>query len=80
MPAIFEKLDWPAAKKAQWLFEHLNQTEYDDFPTIGEHFSITDEVQNSLLTLCGDALEMMAAEFKSSERPIEIAFQMIRYA
>ncbi|WP_337263472.1 MULTISPECIES: SWIM zinc finger family protein [unclassified Serratia (in: enterobacteria)] len=80
MPVIFEKLDWPAAKKAQWLFEHLGQTEYDVFPTVDEHFVLSAEVQDCLLKLCSDAVEAMAAELKMADQPFDVVYRMRSYA
>lgn len=80
MPVIFEKLDWPAAKKAQWLFEHLGQTEYDVFPLVEEHFVVSAEVQNCLLKLCRDAVETMAAELKMAEQPFDVVYRMQKCA
>jgi len=80
MPAIFEKLDWSAAKKAQWLFEHLNQTEYDVFPEVLQYFPCIGEVKNCLLKLCNDAVETMATELLRVDQPFELAWQMKSYA
>lgn len=80
MSQIFDKLDWPAVKKAQWLFDHLDNDEYNVFPTLGEFFVATGEVQTHLLELCRDAFEKLVTEFQSADQPSEPSWQMECYA
>lgn len=80
MSQIFAKLDWPAVKKAQWLFDHLDNDEYNVFPTLGEYFVATGEVQTHLLELCHDAFEKLAMELQSADQPSEPSWQMKCYA
>lgn len=80
MSQIFEKLDWPAAKKAQWLFDCLDNTEYEIAPMVGQHFIATGEVQTYLLKLCYDAFETLAAELNHTDQESELSWQMSRYA
>ncbi len=80
MPELFELLSWPAEKKAQWLFEHLNQREYDVFPDINANFTVTGEVEACLLKMCRSTLEEMADELKSGKDRTDIARRMRVYA
>ncbi len=80
MPELFELLNWPAEKKAQWLFEHLYQREYNVFPDINDNFTVTGEVEACLLKKCRSALEEMADELKSGKDRTDITWRMRVYA
>jgi uncharacterized Zn finger protein len=80
MPELFERLSWPAEQKAKWLFDHLYQTEYDVFPDINEHFSISGDVETCLLAMCRNFLDEMASELTTGKERTDIAWRMRVYA
>ncbi len=80
MPELFDQLNWPAEKKAQWLFEHLYQREYNVFPDINDNFTVTGEVEACLLKKCRSALEEMAGELNTGKDRTDITWRMRVYA
>lgn len=70
MSSLFSQLNWPATKKAEWLFEHFNNIRFDVFPAIPEDFTLDDETEKLFLSFCMQQLETVVSKGDLTKREV----------
>ncbi|WP_083445853.1 SWIM zinc finger family protein [Gallaecimonas pentaromativorans] len=79
LATVFGRLDWSDQKKAQWLFDNLDNDQ-DIFPRVPEDFSLSAETQQALGALCEQALQKETKVLKGKTPDFEYTWRMSRYA
>ena len=55
--ALFDALPWSDERKAEWIFSHTEEYQYDVFPNVPEDFKLTKTVKQIFLEKCLAAVE-----------------------
>ena len=82
LTALFNQLNWNDEKKAQWLFQHLDQSDMDIFPNVPDDFSPSDSVLEIFREQCEHQLKELAVQrpvVSQSDRHFEYFWKLSRY-
>ncbi|MBL0710858.1 MAG: hypothetical protein JJV99_07590 [Colwellia sp.] len=52
LPVLFNQQTWSDDEKAQWVFEHYKEWQYDVFPSVPGDFSLTNNINDIFVNLC----------------------------
>ncbi len=79
LPDLFAELDWPAKKKADWLFGHIEKP-LDLFPDVPDDFSLDTGTEAALNELCTCALENALQHATGEDDSFHYRWQLDRLA
>ncbi|MBB1487643.1 SWIM zinc finger family protein [Oceanospirillum sediminis] len=82
LTALFNQLNWNDEKKAQWLFQHLDQSDMNVFPNVPDDFSPSDSVLEIFREQCEHQLKELAVQrpvVSQSDRHFDYFWKLSRY-